>query len=186
MNREKLAVIFPGIGYHTDKPLLYFAKKLAGKAGYEIKELPYKHFPKNVKGDKTKMEEAFQCALDQTEEMLSDVAFDRYKEILFISKSIGTVVAASYAERHALETRNVYYTPVGEFFSMNVREGIVFHGTKDGWVSTDTVKDGCDRWNLPLFITEGADHSMETGDVRADLENLKLIMEQTSDYLKRK
>ena len=26
---SKLAVIFPGIGYHTDKPLLYFGKKLA-------------------------------------------------------------------------------------------------------------------------------------------------------------
>ena len=25
----KLAVIFPGIGYHTDKPLLYYSKKLA-------------------------------------------------------------------------------------------------------------------------------------------------------------
>ena len=26
---NKLAVIFPGIGYHTDKPLLYYGKKLA-------------------------------------------------------------------------------------------------------------------------------------------------------------
>ena len=25
---NKLAVIFPGIGYHTDKPLLYYGKKL--------------------------------------------------------------------------------------------------------------------------------------------------------------
>ena len=25
---NKLAVIFPGIGYHTDKPLLYYGKKI--------------------------------------------------------------------------------------------------------------------------------------------------------------
>ena len=26
--KEKLVIIFPGIGYHCDKPLLYYAKKL--------------------------------------------------------------------------------------------------------------------------------------------------------------
>lgn len=24
----KLAILFPGIGYHTDKPLLYYSKKI--------------------------------------------------------------------------------------------------------------------------------------------------------------
>ena len=28
----KLAVVFPGIGYHADKPLLYYSKKLAAQA----------------------------------------------------------------------------------------------------------------------------------------------------------
>ena len=35
---NKLAVIFPGVGYHTDKPLLYYSKKLAFQNGYEIVE----------------------------------------------------------------------------------------------------------------------------------------------------
>ena len=26
---KKIAVLFPGVGYHTDKPLLYYSKKLA-------------------------------------------------------------------------------------------------------------------------------------------------------------
>lgn len=38
----KLTVLFPGIGYHTDKPLLYYSKKLA--AGYARKyDLNVKH-----------------------------------------------------------------------------------------------------------------------------------------------
>lgn len=28
----KLAILFPGIGYHTDKPLLYYSKKILKKA----------------------------------------------------------------------------------------------------------------------------------------------------------
>ena len=46
---KKLAVIFPGVGYHTDKPLLYYSKKLAFQNGYEIVEVPYGKFPKGVK-----------------------------------------------------------------------------------------------------------------------------------------
>lgn len=25
---KKICVVFPGIGYHTDKPLLYYSKKI--------------------------------------------------------------------------------------------------------------------------------------------------------------
>ena len=31
----KVAVFFPGIGYHCDKPLLYYSRKLAQECGYE-------------------------------------------------------------------------------------------------------------------------------------------------------
>ena len=31
----KLAVFFPGIGYHCDKPLLYYSRKLVQEYGYE-------------------------------------------------------------------------------------------------------------------------------------------------------
>ena len=31
----KLVVCFPGIGYHCDKPLLYYSRKLAACAGYD-------------------------------------------------------------------------------------------------------------------------------------------------------
>ena len=39
MNKEshKLAVIFPGIGYTADKPLLYFGRRIAVDCGYEIR-----------------------------------------------------------------------------------------------------------------------------------------------------
>ena len=53
---KKTAVIFPGIGYHTDKPLLYYSRKIAASQGYDVIEVPYGKFPKGVKGSKEKME----------------------------------------------------------------------------------------------------------------------------------
>lgn len=181
----QLAVIFPGIGYHADKPLLYYAKRLAHSFGYEAIAVPYGNFPPDVKGSPEKMEEAFYSALAQTEEILKDVDFSRYDSLLFISKSIGTAVASAYAEKRGLKAHHVYYTPVEQTFSFAKGDGVVFHGTKDPWVGTDIVIKACAERKLPLFITENANHSLETGEVETDLQNLSLIMEETRKYLEK-
>lgn len=179
----KLAVIFPGIGYHTDKPLLYYGKKLAKEYGFEIVEVTYGPFDSNVKGSPEKMKEAFLKALSQTEDYLKRIDFSKYSDILFISKSVGTAVASVFAKNHRLMTYNVYYTPVAGSFDFIGTEGIVFTGTKDPWVETDAVKQGCTEHDLPLYITEDGNHSLETGDVLKDVANLSVIMTHTRDYI---
>ena len=54
----KLAVIFPGIGYTADKPLLYYTSRLARKHGYQIQTVSYGTLPENIKGDSVKMRQA--------------------------------------------------------------------------------------------------------------------------------
>ena len=181
---NKLAVIFPGVGYHTDKPLLYYSKKLAFQNGYEIVEVPYGKFPKGVKGSREKMEKAFFSAVEQAEEILKDVDFSAYDDILFISKSVGTAVSAAYGGKHHLKTRNIYYTPVEASFQFMTQPGIAFTGTKDSWVDHEAVKEGCEKGGFPLYVIEDANHSLETGDVMADLENLQEIMAVTADYIR--
>lgn len=179
----KLAVIFPGIGYHTDKPLLYYSKKLAMEYGYEVKEVFYKDVPKDIKGSKEKMREAFQAAMEQTRKLLKETDFKRYEAVLFISKSIGTAVASAYALENKLLTYHVFYTPVEGTFDYMGNEGIAFTGTKDPWVELETVKTGCEQHGISLYITENGNHSLETGDVLTDVSNLSLIMTQTKKYI---
>ncbi|HIR88732.1 MAG TPA: alpha/beta hydrolase [Candidatus Fimimorpha faecalis] len=178
----KLAVIFPGIGYHTDKPLLYYGKKLAASYGYEIVKLSYQHFPEKVKDSKEKMQQSVEIALEQTEEKLKKIKFSQYEDILFISKSIGTAVAATFAKNHRIPAHHIFYTPVEPSFAVMNQNGIVFHGTKDPWIDTSLVKEKCAEKRLPLVIIENANHSLETGDVLTDLKNLIFIMEHTKQY----
>ena len=93
---KRIAVIFPGVGYHVDKPLLYYSRKLAGKYGYEIVCADYGTLPSGIKGDEKKMYAAYEQALANVTAGLSEVDFSSYDRVLFISKSIGTAVAASY------------------------------------------------------------------------------------------
>ncbi|MCR5294364.1 MAG: alpha/beta hydrolase [Lachnospiraceae bacterium] len=180
----KIAVIFPGIGYHTDKPLLYYGKKLARAHGYEIREVPYKNFKPDIKGDRQKMQEAFEHALGQAEDMLKNVRWAEAEELLFISKSIGTVVAAAYAKRHALKARQIYFTPLAETFLFAAEgEGIAFHGTADPWAFDADIEKGCADKRIPLITVPGANHSLETGDLMRDLSNLSSVMGTAADWL---
>lgn len=180
----KLAVIFPGIGYHTDKPLLYYSKRLAKEYGYEVKEVLYQNLPKDVKGSEEKMHQAFQMAMEQTGELLRKTDVRNCEDILFISKSIGTAIASAYAREHALMTYNIFYTPVEGTFDCMGNEGIAFAGTNDPWVELETVKAGCAEHGIPLYITEHGNHSLETGDALTDVANMSLIMAQTKNYIK--
>lgn len=179
----KLVVFFPGIGYHCDKPLLYYSKKLAAQYGFAITEVPYSGFQKDIKGSKEKMYEAFESALMQAEHMLEHVIFEEYDTVLFVSKSIGTAVAGAYDGRHCVNAYHIFYTPVEESLAV-MRNGIAFHGTADPWADAEMVWQGCMEKELPCFSYETANHSLETGDVQKDLENLQDIMKKTEAFIR--
>lgn len=181
---KKIAVIFPGVGYHVDKPLLYYTRKLADQYGYEIACADYGKLPFGIKGDMKKMYAAYEQALAHVTEGLSDIDFHAYDYVLFISKSIGTAVAASYDAKYGTGAGHIYYTPVEASFQAIGTEGIVFHGTGDDWAKTEVISAECEKRGLPLYLTEHANHSMETGDALRDLEILKTIMEKTEQYIK--
>ena len=175
----KLAVIFPGIGYHTDKPLLYYTKKLAVNAGYEIVEMKYHDLPNNIKGNRVRMLAAYEIALDQTCQILNDINKSSYDDILFVSKSIGTAVAAGYAEKYDLKVRHIFFTPVAETFQLMMKENpcIVFHGKADPWADDLEIRSACKKICCREYAYENANHSIETGNVQTDIEYLKDIME---------
>ena len=183
-NVQKLAVILPGIGYTCDRPLLYYGGKLAQGLGWEVRRVPYGGFPEKVRGDAEKMRRSADMALAQTEEMLRDVDWKQYGQIVFISKSVGTVVAAAYAHAHHLSCRHILFTPVEATFAVPVKNAVAFHGTADPWVATDTLTRLCREADIPLFITENANHSLETGDVPLDIRNLQTVITRAEAFLR--
>ena len=196
MQRQNgLAVIFPGIGYTCDRSLLYYTAVMMREHGYRVVPVPYTGFPKNVKGDAQKMRECYAIAQDQAVEILRDVNFDDYDDIVFIGKSIGTVVALAIARQFGLTARYVLYTPLVETFDLlplqtpdhtpvNAFErAIAFHGTSDPWAKTPEIIDACLPRGIPLHLVENANHSLETGDLDTDLHTLKETMEKVRQFL---
>ena len=173
MGDRRLAVLFPGIGYHCDKPLLYYCAKLARASGYEVLPVPYGGFPEKVRGDGAKLRACLEIAWTQAEAMLSGVDWADFGDILFIGKSIGTLVASRYALERGLTVRSILLTPLAETFPFVQGEAIAFHGTADPWAETRAIVAACREKGVPLCLTEGANHSLETGDALHDVETLR-------------
>ena len=184
---SRLAVFFPGIGYTVDKPLMHYSRRLAADLGYEIRLLPYHGFPRKTLGDKDRMEESFRIALSQAREMLSDVDFMEYDDILFVGKSIGTAAATQIAGeiRTGGRIRLVLYTPLEKTFAFPCREAIVFTGAEDPWVGgkESRIPDLAREKGYPCYLIQEANHSLESKDVQKDIQNLLFIMEETRRFM---
>ena len=181
---KKIAVILPGIGYTCDRSLLYYGGKLAQSLGFEAVRVPYGGFPDKVKGDADRMRLCVDIALRQAEDMLKNIDWKQYGQILFIAKSVGTVVASAYARAHGLSCRFILFTPVEAAFSLPVKNAVAFHGTADPWADTEALTRLCREASVPLYLTENANHSLETGDVLLDIRNLQTVMQQAEAFMR--
>ena len=180
-NERNIAVLFPGLGYTCDRSLLYYSGKLMQSLGYEVIHLSYSGFPANVKNDAEGIRQCVAIALERVEEQLKEIDFRTYDDVIFVGKSIGTIVALQYAQNHGVDARYVLLTPLEQTFEED-NQAIVFHGTADPWARTETIISACKSRSIPLYLTEGANHSLETGDVERDIDNLQQVMGQIREF----
>ncbi len=187
MASKKLAVIFPGIGYTADRPLLHYSRRIAADYGYEIRVMNYSGFPRKIKGDRKRMEESFEIAMQQSMEMLSDIDMTDYEDIILIGKSIGTIAAAKIASESVARDRIrlVLYTPLEETFAFSFGKAIAFTGDDDPWVGREKsrIPEICESRGIPCTLLPSANHSLESSNVFADMEALSRIMKQTEIFI---
>ena len=119
----------------------------------------------------------YKIALAQSAEMLSDTDFSQYDVILFVGKSIGTVVAAEIASRSPVPERIhfVLYTPLEQTFSFPLGDAIAFTGDADPWVKAGIIPELCLVRDIPGYIIPGSNHSLETGSVKEDKRLLQNV-----------
>ncbi len=183
---SKIAVYFPGIGYHCDKPLLYYGRKIARELGYENdRNINYTYKAGNIRGDQEKMEAAYKALFSQAEASLADVVWNEYDDVLFVSKSIGTIIAASYAEKyHLRQAKHILYTPLAQTFLSAPKNAAAFIGTADPWSDIDKIIRLAETNHIPLAVYEGCNHSLECDDALKNLEILTDVMRRTFDFLR--
>jgi phosphoglycolate phosphatase len=149
--RDKLIVIFPGLNGMADIPMLYYAGVKYIWKGYSCVKIDYKG---------TKNIEAMKAA---AAERMRDILFKHYKDILFVSKSMGTLIAAWAEDEFGLKARHIFLTPITRTMEY-IHEGkdiqLVVAGTNDSHIDATALRIHCERENVRLELVAGADHSL--------------------------
>lgn len=187
---KKLAIIFPGVGYTCAKPLLYYTAQLAAKYDYEVIRLDYGMDIHNFKG--RTMEDLIPVAVTAKERILAqmkEINPIQYKDILMISKSIGTVIACKVQEELAWDkktARHFWMTPIPltlpylENFS-----GLFVAGTGDPYISKELVeKAAFEHPDKTGKIFPGCNHSLEIhGDTKGNIQRLSEVVEKLREMI---
>lgn len=177
MSEKRLVILFPGGNYSVDMPLLYYAKFTYQVRGYESIKLSYGNTYEEGKGFECCLEDAKDIALKQ----LSKVDFSQYSDIVFVSKSIGTVIAGCVQEILGINVRNIYLTPLKETFPYLTQDKniiVVVAGTKDRYIDIEILKNHCEKEKINLHKIEGVGHRLEVfGDMNINVDVLKEIVE---------
>ena len=170
-----LAMVDASVGGKTAVNLAAGKKKLYNM---NTDQAPYRNADK--------MHACLEIACAQADEMLKSVDWSAYNSILFVGKSIGTVVAAEIADHSPASERIhfVLYTPLEDTFAFPIGNAVVFTGTADPWVGDHAVSELCRQKEIPCHVIADANHSLETGNVQEDIENLGKIMKKTGKFIR--
>jgi len=166
---KKLVIEFPGIR-GNEIPLLYFGAKHYEDMGYESM------FICNPVCEKVWFEEMYENA----EKVIVNIDFSQYDHIVFVAKSMGTVVACTLKEKYNIAADLILFTPLKETLPFMKKENdivLVAAGDQDTWLDTNVLVEACEKEGLNYYIESGVGHRMEvTGDLERNLEVLKNVI----------
>ena len=160
MSEKKLVVLFPGGNYSTDCPLLYYAGFKYEVLGYEKLVISYENL---LKPDKS-LDECIKDIENAVLIQLQAIDFSIYSDIVFASKSLGTVIAGWIGTKLNINARHIYLTPIKEtlpFIQADKKIIIVIAGTKDRHLNYEILKEHCIKENICLKLFDGVGHRLE-------------------------
>ena len=181
-----LIVTFPGFGYLQDRPLFYFAKKLAVQLGCDVLDIVYRE----ISGEgsvRERAEKSLAGAVRDAGEQIGQALRDaerqgkKYGHIFCISKSFGTLVAGSVWEelQASRPVTQMFLTPLPETYTMYARGKacIMASGTADPFMTEEGLRLMEADEKVEFMVFPGANHSLENPeDTCESVRNLERIV----------
>ena len=168
---KKIVISFPG-GRGYEIPLLYFTSKYFEDLGYE------KLFINYPNSDAVKLETLFEAA----EKIIQSIAVEEYDDIVFIAKSIGTVVACKIKEKYKIPAALILFTPLNDTLPyINNKNDIIMvsAGENDRYLDSKLLSELCEKEGIRCYIEPKVGHRMEVkGDLKRNLEVIFNVLDK--------
>lgn len=177
---ESLVVLFPGGGGTCDIPLLHYARKVALQSSCDVLSLEYGY----VRTVHPLSRELLPDIVRETVAAIGACDPAKYRQVYFISKSFGTLVAAEALRSLShLPVKSLFLTPLTDTVPYLLQTHCtVVLGDRDNLFPDIAPISG--QANISLHVFEGAGHSLEAKvDYKRSLEMLGEVADICRDFL---
>lgn len=170
-----IAVCFPGTGFTCKEVLFERLGADYAKREYDVIKLDFSHIPfREIES----LEEAIAVAQRAVKRQLSHVSFLEYEDVVFLSKSLGTILALEHDNANNIRARHLLLTPLNKTLSQvhpETRVIAMVLGTQDRFLTGRALASFCEGRGIRHCLIEGVNHSLKD-DV--DPERTTRIIEQ--------
>ncbi|WP_164669736.1 hypothetical protein [Virgibacillus doumboii] len=177
-----LAVFFPGKEYSCQGPLLHYTRKACLLSGCDTLSLTYGFQAANTSLTSDQIDDL----VEDTLETIDSIAAE-YEKIIFVSKSLGTLVAGIVSEKlNRKHIHHFFMTPIPKTIKyIENSTGYVVVGDRDDLFSEENIEKINNIKGIKSLIIPGAKHSLELDDdYKKSLEILSLITDTCSDLVR--
>ncbi|WNS41686.1 hypothetical protein [Paenibacillus sp. MMS20-IR301] len=170
---KTLAVVFPGQNYSAERPLLEYAGKLAREYGCDLLLLEYGYQSARAAFKREEMDiVAAECRV-------ALASLPEYERLLFISKSMGAVIAGKVAEEAGTGKKisHLFLTPTADGLPyMKQSRGSVIYGGSDPLFTEQHSAELGGLKQMRVYRIDDANHSLEVGSVNESLAVLLVVI----------
>lgn len=168
-----LAVVFPGQNYSAERPLLDYAGKLAREYGCDLLLLEYGYQAARVSFKREEIDiVAEECKI-------ALASLPDYEQLLFISKSMGTIIAGKVASEPGMgeKVSHLFLTPVPESLPfIRQSRGSVIYGGSDPMFTGQYPAELSSMKQVRVYRIDDANHALEVDSVNESLAVLLVII----------
>ncbi|MFP3376236.1 alpha/beta hydrolase [Bacillus sp. SIMBA_069] len=183
--------MFSGSGYNYDKPLFYYATMLMLENKIDVVHIHYSYDEQVMN---KAMEEITKVMMDDINPIMKEVLKGkRYKDIMFLGKSLGTIpIANDLMKREEFaKSKMILLTPLLSFDSIfdsvlhSHHEGLLVIGDKDHQYNADQI-DRLHKTNLQIEVVKNANHSVNVGEYETEnsIEAIATIIEKLKEVVR--
>jgi hypothetical protein len=183
-NSRRLALIYPGMGYSCDRPLLYFTTELFLSRGFDVLQL-WSNYETPEFDQLSQSEKTIRLIADGKSLLISARQAGTYRELLLCGKSLGTLTMAFMLneDQQLRQAATIWFTPlihlppVAQAIQETKGPAFIAGSQADETFSAGPVEQLKVNPKAALFITDNADHSLEIpGDTLRSLEILNQVI----------
>ncbi|UCD41988.1 MAG: hypothetical protein JSV69_15730 [Chloroflexota bacterium] len=165
---DGIALMYPGLRYSCDKPLLHYTTEVLLDQGFDVLQLWADYDNPEFRGA-SQAERTVQLIEDGKTLLKAGIKANSYTNLILVGKSLGTLTMA-FILSEKLETpklKTVWFTPLFNLppvtnIFMELNEPAYVAGSKaDPTFDDSTISQLQAKSNILLQVYEDADHSLE-------------------------